>query len=151
MNRDPQAWKRLGQALKRAREARGLSQGELAERADVSKASVHSAESGAVPKLRMPYTLGPIATALGWPAAAVEAVLDGGAPPVGAWVDMDVQGRISAVEAEGIVSSAMVRAADSATGAEIRVATAIVVDELRRRGVISETDGAQPPKDHAHG
>lgn len=143
MNRDPEAWARLGQALKQTREAAGLSQAELAERAGVSKASVSSAEAGAVPKARMPFTLGRIAAALGWPRGSIDAVLDGADPP-GGWKDISVQGQLSAGHLEGILTSAMVRAMDGATGTEIRNATKIAMDELRRQGLIRETDGVQP-------
>jgi transcriptional regulator with XRE-family HTH domain len=135
MNRDPQMWARLGQALKRARESRGLGQLELAELAGVSKASVQSAEAGVVPKKRMPYTLARIGTALDWPSGAIEAVLDGAEPP-GGWTDVSVQPLIDAEQLESIFTSAMVRATSTATSTEIRNATKIAIDELRKRGIL---------------
>ncbi|MEU0667143.1 helix-turn-helix transcriptional regulator [Streptomyces lavendulocolor] len=142
MNRDPEMWARLGQALKQARLARGLSQAELADAAGASTASVQSAEAGVVPKARMPITYARIATALGWPPGSVEAVLNGEAPP--GWSDVSVQQQIDADVLEGVITNAMVRATDNATAAEIRAATKIALDELRRRGLIPETDGVQP-------
>ncbi|MCP9205559.1 helix-turn-helix domain-containing protein [Streptomyces sp. NEAU-Y11] len=134
MNRDPQAWARLGRALKSAREHRGLSQAELATAADVSARSVQDAEGGKVPKARVPYTLARVAEALGWPAGAVDSVLDGGPIP-GGWEDVPA---LAASDVETILSQAMVRATNNVTAAEIRAATKIAVDELRRRGVVPE-------------
>ncbi|MFJ6615415.1 helix-turn-helix domain-containing protein [Streptomyces sp. NPDC091289] len=148
MNRDPHAWARLGHLLKQARLARGLKQGDVADLAGVSLASVQSAEAGTVPKARMPITLGPIATALGWKAGAIEEVLAGGEPTVGApadeWRDVSVQRQVDEEVAEGIVTSAMVRATENATPAEIREATRLILDAFRRQGLIAETNGVQP-------
>lgn len=137
MNRDPQAWARLGRALKSAREHRGLSQAELAAAAEVSAKSVQDAEGGKVPKARMPYTLSRVAEALGWPAGSVESVLEGGPIP-GGW--QDVPASIAPGDVETILSQAMVRATNNVTAAEIRAATKIALDELRRRGVVTESD-----------
>ncbi|MEV5443525.1 helix-turn-helix transcriptional regulator [Streptomyces sp. NPDC052644] len=144
MNRDPNAWTRLGQALRHARLARGLSQGEVAAQARVSTASVQAAEAGVVPKRRMPITLAPIATALGWPPGSVEAVLEGGRPPGVEGIDVSVQKYIDEEMLGDVMTSAMVRATDSVTTAEIKAAVKIAVDELRRRGAIPETNGVQP-------
>jgi DNA-binding XRE family transcriptional regulator len=81
VNWSPEDWVRLGTALRIARQHGGLSQVEVAERAEVSLGSVQTAEAGKPPRTRMPYTLAPIARTLGWPAGAVEAVLNGDAPP----------------------------------------------------------------------
>lgn len=144
MNRNPEAWARLGQFLLRARRTRRLSQAELADLAGVSTASVQSAEAGTVPKSRMPYTLPAIATALGWPPGTVEAVLDGGDSPDAGWRDISVQQQIDAEQLGGIMTNAMVRAMEGTPAAEIRAATQIALDELRRRGLLDETDGVQP-------
>lgn len=135
MNRDPKAWARLGQALAHARQAQSLSQDEVAERASVSTASVQSAEAGKVPKSRMPYTVPAIAAALGWPDGAVDAVLNGEEPP-GGWKDVSVQFVIDEEQFEAILTNAMVRATDNVTSAEIRAATKIALDELRRQGLL---------------
>jgi transcriptional regulator with XRE-family HTH domain len=134
MNRDPQAWARLGRALKQAREHLGLSQDELAGQADVSTASVQSAEYGKPPKGRMPYTIAKIARTLGWPSGAVDAVLDGEAPP-GGWQDIPVL--IDSAQVSAIVTDAMIRATNSITSAEIRAVTDIVVREFRKGGWIN--------------
>lgn len=135
MNRDPQAWAQLGAALARARQAQGLTQEEVAERAGCSTASVQSAEAGKVPKARMPYTVTQVATALGWPAGSVEAVLDGASPP-GGWKDVPVQKLLDAEQVETIFAGAMVRATENATPAEIKKAARLALDELRRQGLV---------------
>lgn len=135
MNRDPEVWARLGQALANTRQARGLRQEDVAEQADVSLKSVQSAEAGVVPKARMPYTVPAIARALGWPDGAVDAVLDGGAPP-GGWSDVSVQKQVDAERLEADLTHAYVRSSDSATGAEIKAATKAALDVLRQHGLI---------------
>jgi transcriptional regulator with XRE-family HTH domain len=151
MNRDPQAWARLGRALRTAREQRRLSQDELAERAGVSTASVQSLEAGTVPKSRMPITLAPVAQALGWPTGAAAAVLEGEAPPDSGWRDVPVaQHQLDEERVAGIMTNAMVRATEHATAAEIRAATKIALDELRRQGLLSETNSVQPSSNPAN-
>lgn len=144
MNRDPHAWARLGHALRIAREHLGLSQDELAALAEVSTASVQSAEAGTVPKKRMPFTLAPIARALGWPQGAVDDVLAGAEAPGSQWRDVPVQQHLDAEQFAGIMTNAMVRATEHTTSAEIRAATRIALDELRRHGYLAETNGVQP-------
>lgn len=134
-------WARLGGALRESRERQGLTQGELAERAGVSKKSIQDLEAGKVPRSRMPYTLAPLAKELGWPAGAVDSVLAGGEPP-GGWQNVRVE--IEEEQAEAIIANAMVRATDHATSAEIRKAAKIALDDLRRYGYLRETTGTQP-------
>lgn len=141
MTQDPDTWSRLGGALRESRERQGLTQDELAVKAGVSTKSVQDAEAGKVPKSRMPYTLAPIAKALGWPAGAVDSMLAGGEPP-GGWQDVGVG--IEGDEVEAIFTNAMVRATNNATAAEIRNAVKIAMDDLRRRGYVSETNATQP-------
>lgn len=135
MNRDPQAWARLGQALASARRALGLTQEELATQAGVGLGSVKNAEAGTVPKARMPYTIPAVAKALGWPDGAVDAVLDGDAPP-GGWSNVSVQKQVSEQQLEVDLTHAMVRAAGTATGTEIEAATKAALDVLRQHGLI---------------
>jgi transcriptional regulator with XRE-family HTH domain len=149
MTRDPQAWSpeawaRLGRAIREARERAGLTQKELASAAGASVPPLRDAETGVVPKARMPYTLAKVAGALGWPPGTVEVVLDGGDPP-GGWQSTPVQ--LPADLVDGIMTRAMVRATNHTTSAEIREAVKIALDELRRHGVLSETDGVQPHED----
>lgn len=140
INRDPDTWARLGRALRESRERQGLTQDELAKKAGVSTKSVQDAEAGKVPKARMPYTLAAVAQALGWPAGAVDSVLAGGEPP-GGW--QDVRADIEDEQVQSILTNAMVRATNNATAVEIRKAVEIAMDDLRRHGFLSETDGAQ--------
>ncbi|MFF9639433.1 helix-turn-helix domain-containing protein [Streptomyces bacillaris] len=154
MDRDPHAWARLGRKLKQARLAQGLKQSDIADEAGVSLASVQSAEAGTVPKSRMPITLSPIAAALGWRPGSVDVVLQGGEPYLDtsepAWRDVPVQQQIDEERLAGIMTTAMVRATEHATAAEIRAATRIALDELRRQGYLPETDGVQPQQDSAN-
>lgn len=135
MNRDPEMWARLGQALTAARQVQNLTQEALATRAGVSLTSVKSAETGVVPKARMPYTLLAIARTLGWPEGSVDAVLDGAAPP-GGWSDVSVQKDIDAEQLEVEMTNAIVRATDAATSADIKAATKAALDVLRQHGLI---------------
>jgi transcriptional regulator with XRE-family HTH domain len=143
MNRDPHAWARLGQAIQQARMAQRLSQAQLAERAEVSLASVQNAEAGKPPKGRMPYTLPPIVAALGWPAGAIDTVLDGGDPP-GGWRDVPARPYLDPDMIESVMTNAMVRATHGTTSTEIKAAVKIAMDTLREAGVLPETDGTQP-------
>lgn len=82
MNWSADDWARLGNALRIARQHRGLSQEDLAREAQVSAGSVQTVEAGKAPRSRMPYTVAPIARVLGWPAGTVESVLGGEVAPV---------------------------------------------------------------------
>lgn len=72
-------WPRLATAIRAAREARGLTQPQLAELAGVSEGSVQNLESGKA-RNRMPQTLAKIEPHLGWATGSGRAVLDGGDP-----------------------------------------------------------------------
>lgn len=80
MNRDPGAWKRLGNKVSEARQAAGLSQAGLAKAARVAPRSVYTAESGYVPSKQMPPSLVKIAIALKWRPESIRLILDGGDP-----------------------------------------------------------------------
>ncbi|MFC5030494.1 helix-turn-helix transcriptional regulator [Streptomyces sp. So13.3] len=80
MNRDPEAWKRLGRLLRDARDRRGLTQAKFAEEAGVSTKAVYSAEAGATPMKQLPRTVVKIAAAHGWTPESIHVVLDGGDP-----------------------------------------------------------------------
>lgn len=80
MNRDPGAWKRLGDKVSEARQAAGLSQAGLAKAAQVAPRSVYTAESGYVPSKQMPPSLVKIAIALGWKPESIRLILEGGDP-----------------------------------------------------------------------
>lgn len=93
-----------------------------------------------MPKSRMPYTLAPIAKALDWPAGAVDSLLEGGEPP-GGW--QNVRAQIDDDTVAAILTNAIVRATDNATAAEIRKATQLALDDLRRHGFLSDTERVQ--------
>jgi DNA-binding XRE family transcriptional regulator len=80
MNRNPEAWKRLGRLLRDAREKAGLTRGEFAEVAGVSPKAVYNAEKGEVPKKQQPPTLVKIAIGHGWKPESIGLVLEGGEP-----------------------------------------------------------------------
>ncbi|WP_405611174.1 helix-turn-helix domain-containing protein [Streptomyces sp. NBC_01508] len=149
MTRDPKAWARLGQALRSARTHGGLTLADLGNLADVSARAVQDAEAGTVPKARMPPSIGKVAAALGWPEGAVDAVLDGAAPPGAGWQDVPVRRQLREEAVAGIITTAMVRAMSGTPAAEIRAATKIALDELRKQGFIAETDGVQPEPNRA--
>lgn len=149
MTRDPEAWARLGQALRTARNHRGLTQQELAAEAGVSARAIQDAEGGTVPRARMPYSINKIAAALGWPEGGVEAALEGAAPPDTGWQDVPVQQQLREEAVAGIITNAMVRAMTRTPAVEIRAATKIALDEMRRQGLIAETDGVQPEPNRA--
>ena len=72
-------WARLATAIRAAREALGLSQETLAERAGVAEGSVQNLEAGK-PRNRMPQTLTKIEPHLGWAPGSGRLILDGGDP-----------------------------------------------------------------------
>jgi transcriptional regulator with XRE-family HTH domain len=80
MNRNPEAWKRLGRLLRDAREKAGLTREEFAEKAGVSPKAVYNAEKSDPPKRQQPPTLVPIAVAHGWKPESIGAILAGGDP-----------------------------------------------------------------------
>lgn len=76
MTRD---WARLAAAIRAAREARGLRQIDLAERADVSEGTIQNLESPE-PRRRIPPSLSKVEPHIGWAADSGLAVLGGGEP-----------------------------------------------------------------------
>ncbi|MEU0847657.1 helix-turn-helix domain-containing protein [Streptomyces flaveolus] len=72
-------WGKLGAAIRAAREARGLRQIDLAERAGISEGSVQNLEGGE-PRSRMPQSLAKVEPHLGWAAGSGLAVLRDGEP-----------------------------------------------------------------------
>lgn len=72
-------WGRLADAIRTAREARGLTQKALADLAGVTEGSVQNLESGK-PRNRMPQTLTKVERCLGWTAGSGRLILDGGSP-----------------------------------------------------------------------
>ncbi|KQX27477.1 hypothetical protein ASD97_24555 [Streptomyces sp. Root63] len=72
-------WKRLGEALQAAREAKGLTQEELADLGDIGRSTVQSIERGkSYAKPRPAHAA--IARLVGWTDDSLKAVLSGGDP-----------------------------------------------------------------------
>src|SRR5436190_1332600 len=76
MTRD---WVRLGQAVRTAREARGMTQGELADAIGQWTSTIQYLESGRYGRgfSRMPGSAARVAEYFGWPDGATHALLDG--------------------------------------------------------------------------
>lgn len=80
MNRDPEAWARLGRAIRSERGRYGWSRKQLAKASGVSEAAVQNAENGRVPVRRWPQTIARIERSLGWHPGTAKAVTEGGTP-----------------------------------------------------------------------
>jgi len=72
-------WDALAEAVKASREARGLRQIDLAERAGISEGSVQNLETGG-PRTRIPPSLAKVEPHLGWAPESGLAILRGGEP-----------------------------------------------------------------------
>lgn len=131
-----QDWTRLGEAIKRGRMAKGLTQTELAREAGISESSVQNLESGA-PRKRLPPTLSKIEKALDWAPGSCANILDGGDPvrvePSGEGV---VIARISEEDLHQSVTSAAIAMTDNLTAREIRELSKRVVEDLKGRGFL---------------
>jgi DNA-binding XRE family transcriptional regulator len=73
-------WGKLAAAIRAAREARGLTQAALAERAGVSENTVQNLEDVNRRPSRMPQSLAKVEPHLGWAAGSAGAILHGGEP-----------------------------------------------------------------------
>lgn len=133
MIKDPEAWKRLGAAVRNARLRQGLSQKVLAQQAGVSVPAVQAVEAGTVPKSRMPQTLPRITAALDWPAGMEDRILAGEAEP---GAETSVQHIVDERRVGGIITHAIIHHMDGATAAEIRAATEAALEALRKEGLI---------------
>lgn len=71
-----QDWKRLADAIRQAREAAGMTQVDLAERASIAEGSVQNLESGRE-RSRIPQSLTKVEQALGWAPGSGVAILRG--------------------------------------------------------------------------
>lgn len=72
-------WGKLAAAIRAAREALGLSQVTLAQRAGISESSVQNLEGGE-PRSRMPQSLAKVEPHLGWGPGSGLSILRGGDP-----------------------------------------------------------------------
>lgn len=73
-------WAQLATAIRAAREARGLSQVALAERAGISEGSVQNLEDASRRPGRIPPSLAKVEPHLGWAEGSGRAILGGGEP-----------------------------------------------------------------------
>ncbi|WP_030333751.1 helix-turn-helix domain-containing protein [Streptomyces sp. NRRL B-1381] len=88
VERGPEAWARLGQKIREAREAQGFSRKNLSEIAGVSEKSIQVAEEGRTPRARWPQSLSLIEAGLGWTRGSMQHVLDGGEPSLAPLQDL---------------------------------------------------------------
>lgn len=79
------AWRQLADEIRAARDARGLTQAELAQEAGVGLRTLQDLEAG-ITRGRMPRLLPRIERSLGWRPGSARLVLEGGQP-----VPLDVQ------------------------------------------------------------
>lgn len=129
-----QDWTRLAQAIRRAREAAGMTQVDLATKAGIAVGSVQNLEAGRA-RNRIPQSLIKVEEALGWATGSGVAIVRGAAGPV--TVDPiggQVIARMPADEAEGAVKEVLLAVADNLTAREIRELSTAIVEELQRRG-----------------
>lgn len=80
MNRDPEAWARLGRAIRCDRKLYGWTRAQLARAADVSTGAIQLAEQGRVPRSRWPQTVASVERSLGWAPGTARSILKGEAP-----------------------------------------------------------------------
>lgn len=76
---DAEAWRRLADEVRAARDIRGLTQAELARDARIGLRTLQDIEAG-VPRGRFPRLLPRIERALGWRPGSGRIILDGGEP-----------------------------------------------------------------------
>lgn len=74
-----EGWKRVGSAVRDARNRQGLTQRELAKRIDASESAIRAIERGQ-PFNKVTGTLRAVERVLGWGEGSIEAVRDGGEP-----------------------------------------------------------------------
>lgn len=120
-------WSGLGREVRCDREREGLSQEALADKAQVSRMTLHSIESG-IQRKRLPPSLSKIEEALGWPAGHGVAVLRGEAATYMSSDDRDETIR-------QVVQQAALAVSDHLTSAEINAMAQKVLDSLKSRGL----------------
>jgi transcriptional regulator with XRE-family HTH domain len=134
MERD---WKRLATAIKTAREAAGMTQRDLAEKAGIAVGSVQNLESGQA-RARMPQSLAKIEKALSWAGGSGVAILDGASGPV--LISNEGDGhyiaKIPLDELSDAITSSAIAVTDNLTAREIRELSKAIIDELNGRGLL---------------
>lgn len=135
MERD---WERLAKAIKQAREAAGMTQKDLAKRAEVSEGSVQNLEDSNRRPIRIPQSLAKVEAALGWAAGSGVAILQGAAGPV---TREPIGGNIVIAklpedELHEAITMSAIAVNDNLTAREIRELSQKVIEELKERGLL---------------
>ncbi|MEV6056172.1 helix-turn-helix transcriptional regulator [Streptomyces sp. NPDC052107] len=149
----PRDWKRLAEAIRDARKARGWRQEDLAEAAGTGYSTVQRAESSDGYKT-MPLTIDKIERALGWAPGSARTVLEGGTPTL--VTDSAIPGPAAETpaagsgDAAGFVARLPARIQHELADGEL-VDTDVI--ELKRKGmrliVFATRDPEQAPEDRA--
>ncbi|WP_433451495.1 helix-turn-helix domain-containing protein [Streptomyces sp. CA-142005] len=149
----PRDWKRLAEAIRDARKARGWRQEDLAEAAGTGYSTVQRAESSDGYKT-MPLTIDKIERALGWAPGSARTVLEGGTPTL--VTDSAIPGPAAETpasdsgDAAGFVSRLPARIQHELADGEL-VDTDVI--ELKRKGmrliVFATRDPEQAPENRA--
>ncbi|MEU6657832.1 helix-turn-helix transcriptional regulator [Streptomyces sp. NPDC046821] len=150
-------WKRLAEAIRDVRKARGWRQEDLAEAAGIGYSTVQRAESSDGYKT-MPLTIDKIERTLGWTPGSARAVLEGGTPtlltppaaaPVPPAADTEMPASASG-DAAGFVARLPARIQHELADGEL-VDTDVI--ELQRKGmrliVFATRDPEQATEDRA--
>lgn len=129
-------WTRLAGAIREAREAAGLSQVALAERAGISEGSVQNLEDASRRPSRIPPSLAKVEKALNWATGSAIAILQGASGPVTIRDEGDglYVAKIPEDELHEAISMSAIAVSDNLTAREIRDLSRRVVEELKARG-----------------
>lgn len=131
-------WPRLARTIREAREAAGLSQVALADKAGVSEGSVQNLEDAGRRPSRIPPSLAKVEKALNWASGSAVAILRGASGPV---TIQDEGGglyvaKIPEDELHEAISMSAIAVSDNLTAREIRDLSQKIVEELKARGLL---------------
>lgn len=135
MERD---WERLAKAIKQAREAAGMTQKDLAKRAEVSEGSVQNLEDPNRRPTRIPQSLAKVEAALGWAVGSGVAILQGATGPV-TWEPIGgnvVIAKLPEDELHEAITMSAIAVNDNLTAREIRELSQKIIEELKERGML---------------
>jgi transcriptional regulator with XRE-family HTH domain len=132
-----QDWMRLADAIRQARQAAGMTQVDLADKAGIAEGSVQNLESGRT-RNRIPQSLAKVEAALGWAVGSGVSILRGAAGPV--TVEPigggHVIARLPEAEVQDAVTLAAIAVTDGLTAREIRELSQRVIEDLKQRGLL---------------